>query len=356
MTETSKVDRAEAMHSPEALKALYRDLAVFERPNLRRAVWQLCNTFLPYFALWGLMIYTRTHGYPYWITFALGVLTTPFWVRIFIVFHDCGHGSYFKSTWANRILGHIAGVLTFAPHEDWRRIHNAHHATSGDLDRRPYGDVWTLTVAEYRALPAHMRLAYRFYRNPIVLFVLGPALVMLIVQRFWQPGARNRERVSVMVTNVGVLGIILAAHYSIGLRTYWSIQAPIVMMAGAVGLWLVYVQHQFDGAHWARHEDWSWVQAALQGSSYYKLPGWLQWCTGNIGIHHIHHLRPRIPNYNLQPCFDAVPLMQQVTPMTLRDSLRCASLNLWDEEQGRLVSFSELRQLSGSARDNAAAS
>ncbi len=333
------------MLSQEAIKAMYRDLSEFERPDRRKAIWQVCNSFLPYFAMWALMIYTATQGYSYWITLSIGILTTPFWVRMFIIFHDCCHGSFFNSHKANRFFGYLAGVLTFTPYEDWQRSHAGHHATSGNLDRRGLGDIWTATVAEYRALPWHKRAFYRLYRNPFVMFGVGPSVIMLGLQRLWHPGARKRERVSVMITNASILAIMVAAYLTFGIGSYIAIQLPIVLLAGAVGVWLFYVQHQFDGADWVRHDEWDQVRAALQGSSYYKLPSWLQWCTGNIGLHHIHHLRPGIPNYNLQQCYDETPLMQSVTPLTLRRSLRSVRQNLWDEKQGRLVSFGELRSL-----------
>lgn len=313
------------------------------KPDLQKAIWQLINTFVPYIALWGLMIFTIQQGYSYWITLALALVAAGIWARTFIFFHDCGHGSFFASRQANRILGYISGILTFTPYEDWRRAHAVHHATAGDLDRRGVGDVWTLTVAEYLSSSKRIRFAYRVYRNPFIMFGLGPTIIFLIAQRFPHKGARKRERDSVIITNLAILTILVLASVTIGIRTYLLIQIPIMLIAGAVGVWLFYVQHQFEGVYWARHEDWDPVKAALGGSSYYKLPKVLQWFTGNIGLHHIHHLRPLVPNYNLQKCYDEVPAMQSVEPVTLRSSLNSLWLKLWDEDHQKMISFRTLK-------------
>lgn len=330
----------------EPLRALYRDLSKFEIASKWRAIGQLCNTLLPYFLLWGLAIFTVIEGHSYWITLGLALLAVPLAARTFIIFHDCCHGSFLKSPRANRFFGYLCGILMFTPYEDWQREHAAHHAHSGNLDRRGMGDIWTATVEEYRALPWHRRVLYRLYRNPLVMFGLGPLIVMVIVPRFWHRGARARERVSVVLTNLALLGILVTAWFTMGIGTYLAIQLPIIFVSGALGLWLFYVQHQFEGADWARHDEWDAVRSALQGSSYYKLPRILQWCTGNIGLHHVHHLRPGIPNYNLQRCCEETPLLRQVTPLTLRKSLSSVRLNLWDEREERLVSFGELKALS----------
>jgi omega-6 fatty acid desaturase (delta-12 desaturase) len=313
------------------------------QPDLQKAIWQLINTFVPYIALWGLMIFTIQQGYSYWITLALALVAAGIWARTFIFFHDCGHGSFFASRQANRILGYISGILTFTPYEDWRRAHAVHHATAGDLDRRGVGDVWTMTVAEYLSSSKRIRFAYRVYRNPFIMFGLGPTIIFLIAQRFPHKGARKRERDSVIITNLAILIILVLASVTIGIRTYLLIQIPIMLIAGAVGVWLFYVQHQFEGVYWARHEDWDPVKAALGGSSYYKLPKVLQWFTGNIGLHHIHHLRPLVPNYNLQKCYDEVPAMQSVEPVTLRSSLNSLWLKLWDEDHQKMISFRTLK-------------
>jgi len=260
-------------------------------------------------------------------------------VRIFIFFHDCCHNSFFASHRANTVLGYIAGILTFTPFDDWRRTHGVHHASAGDLDRRGVGDVWTLTVNEYRQASGWKRLAYRFFRNP--LFMLGPVSVVLVlvVQRFPSKGAKKKQIYSVLLTNVAILAILGLAGATIGLPAYVMIQLPILLIAWAAGMWLFYIQHQFEGVYWARHEKVDTLLVALNGSSYYRLPPLLQWFTGNIGLHHIHHLRPRIPNYNLQQCYDETPSLQAVTPLSIRRSLKSLWMNLWDEEQQKLVSF-----------------
>lgn len=324
----------------------YRALSRYEKPNHLKAIWQLLDTFIPYIALWILMICMIRHGVSYWLTLPLIVVAAGLLVRIFIFFHDCGHGSFFASRKANQIVGYISGVLTFTPYEDWRHQHAEHHATASDLDHRGTGDIWTLTVEEYLAASTWKKLTYRFFRNPFVLFVLGPPILFLIAHRIPRKEDKKRERRSVHYTNLAILGILVIASVTIGLRTYLLIQLPIMAVAGAIGVWMFYVQHQFEKDYWARHEDWDPVRAALDGSSYYKLPKVLQWFTGNIGLHHIHHLRPRIPNYNLQKCLDEIPALQAVEPLTLRRSLKSICLNLWDEANGRMVSFRSIARRS----------
>ena len=320
-----------------------RALSQYERPNLRKATWHLVNTFVPYVVLWALMAHLVRNGHPYWLTLALAVVAAGFLIRIFIFCHDCGHGSFFVSRRANRIVGYLTGILTCTPYEDWRHAHAAHHATAGDLDRRGVGDVWTLTVAEYLAAPKLTRLAYRLIRNRFVLLGLAPGCLSLITQRFPHRGAGRRERASVIITNAAVLAIMALATLTIGLGTFVLVQLPIMLIAGTVGVWLFYVQHQYEGVYWARHADWDPMRAALEGSSHYKLPRVLQWATGNIGLHHIHHIRPRIPNYNLQQCYDDLPAMRAVTPLTIRGSLKSLRMNLWDEDAQKLVSFRSVR-------------
>ncbi len=329
----------------------YPGLARYERPSVARSTWQLVNTVLPYLALWYVMIRTIQLGYSYWLTLALAVPAAAFMVRIFIFFHDCGHGSFFASDRANVIVGYVTGILTFTPFHAWRHAHNVHHATAGNLDRRGVGDVWTMTVAEYQAASRRQRLAYRLIRNPLVLFGIGPSFMFLIARRFPTMGGKRSHNMSVYFTNAILLVLVVTAAFTIGLRTYLLVQLPIMVIGGAVGVWLFYVQHQFLGAYWARQAEWDPMKAAMQGSSYYRLPALLRWATGNIGLHHIHHLRPRIPNYYLQRCYDQVPAVQSVTPLTLWASFKCVWLNLWDEQQQQLVSF---RSLEAAAQRGAA--
>lgn len=323
----------------------YQATARYEQPDLQKAVWQLLDTFIPYVILWGLMIYTVRTAYSYWTTLALVLIAGVLLVRIFIFFHDCCHGSFFASQQANRILGYISGILTFTPYEDWRRNHAIHHSTVGDLDRRGTGDISILTVDEFISAPGRKRFIYRLYRNPVVMFGLGPAFMFLFRFRFSSKGARKHERFSVIFTNLAILVIIGIASATIGLRAYIIIQLPVILIAGAIGLWLFYIQHDFEGVYWARHEKWDQIRASLEGCSYYKLPRMLRWITGNIGLHHIHHIRPRIPNYNLQPCYNEVPALQEIIPLTFCKSLKTPWLNLWDEKQNKLVSFRSLKTL-----------
>ncbi len=261
-------------------------------------------------------------------------------VRIFIILHDCGHGSFFRSQRANHLLGFLSGVLTFTPFLQWRYKHALHHATSSDLDHRGTGDIWTLTVQEYIDAPRLKRLVYRLFRNPIVLFVLAPLYLFLIHQRFVSSGVGQRERRGVHWTNGAIL-----ASLTIGIKAYLLIQLPVTMVTGMVGLWLFYVQHQFDGVYWERRKDWGFAKAGLEGSSFYKLPRFLQWFTGNIGFHHIHHLNPGIPNYNLEKCHGEAPIFQQVKAITLWSSMKSMSYRLWDEQRRKLVGYSRLRDI-----------
>jgi omega-6 fatty acid desaturase (delta-12 desaturase) len=323
--------------------AWYWSAAKYGEPNPWKSSWQILNTLGPYTLLWALMIFTVQREYPYWITLAVAVPAAGILVRIFILFHDCCHGSFFASRRANTILGCIAGVLTFTAFEDWRHKHNRHHATAGDLDRRGVGDIWTLTTEEYVAAPLPTRLAYRFYRNPFILLGPGAALLFLFLNRFPTQGAGKRERRSVFYTNLALLFIVGVSNWTIGLTTYLLIQLPIIVIAGSVGLWLFYIQHQFETVYWVRHDSWDPMRVALEGSSYFKLPKILQWFTGNIGLHHIHHVRPSIPNYNLQQCQDDVPAFRAVKPITLKTSFRSLRLSLCDVKNQQLVCFRSLR-------------
>ena len=328
-----------------AKPAWFQTTAKYGHANLRRSLRQLLDTFVPYYVLCALMIHTVQRGYPYWITLVLALVAGGILVRVFILFHDCCHGSFFASRRANTILGYVSGILTFTPYEDWRYAHNIHHATAGDLDRRGIGDIKTMTTAEYLAAPLRRRLAYRIYRNPFVLFGPGAALLFLCFQRFTTKGAGKTERRSVFLTNVALLVIVGTASLTIGFQTYLLIQLPIILIAGSLGLWLFYIQHQFESVYWAHNESWDPMKVALEGSSYFKLPKILQWFSGNIGLHHIHHVRPSIPNYHLQQCYDDMPAFQAVVPLTILTSVKSLRLSLYDEEQKKLVSFRSLAAL-----------
>jgi len=316
-------------------------VARYQEPSAPRAVWQIVNTLVPYALLWYLMYLSLAVSW--WITVPLAILAGAFLVRVFIIFHDCGHGSFFKSRLANDVWGFLCGILTFTPYYHWRWEHSLHHATSGDLDRRGTGDVWTLTVQEYLESSRGRRFAYRLARNPIVLFVLAPFFLFLIRHRFPVAKASRRERYSVYWMNLAILGMAAGMTAIFGLKAYLLIQLTTMMVAGSAGVWLFYVQHQFEGVYWERRDEWDYAAAALQGSSFYKLPRVLQWFSGNIGFHHIHHLSPRIPNYNLEKCHNADPLFQQVKAITLFSSFKSFAFRLWDEKRRQLVGYRHLK-------------
>lgn len=331
-------------NKPASKKSSWRQaVAKYEHPDLRRSVWQAVNSFVPYLVLW--YVTYRSLEMSSWLTLALSVLAAGFLTRIFIIFHDCGHGAFFRSQKANDIMGFITGVLTFTPYHGWRHEHAVHHATAGDLDRRGVGDIWTLTVKEYVALSPKGRLRYRLYRHPLVMFLVGPLFIFLIRQRVPSRTASKRERHSVYWANLAIFGILALMSVTIGIKAFVLVQLPIFVIASAVGVWLFYVQHQYEGVYWERREDWDYVSVALEGSSFYKLPKVLQWFTGNIGFHHVHHLSPRIPNYYLEKCHNENPMFQEVKSITLLASVESLTFRLWDEEQRKLVGFGHLKTL-----------
>jgi omega-6 fatty acid desaturase (delta-12 desaturase) len=325
-------------------------VAEFQQSSTKRAVWQLVNTLVPYTALWVLMYHFLSVSW--WIVVPLAMLAGALLVRVFIIFHDCGHGSFFASRRANDIVGFITGLLTFTPYYQWRWEHSLHHATTGDLDRRGIGDVWTMTVQEYLESSRWKRFAYKLARNPVILFLIAPFVLFVVIQRIPNNRADVRERRSVWHMNLALLGMIAALSSVFGLGTYLIIQAIVTGVAGIFGVWLFYIQHQFEDAYWERHDEWDYTAAALQGSSFYKLPRILQWFSGNIGFHHIHHLSSRIPNYNLERCHHSHPVFQQVKPITIRTSLKSLAFRLWDEKLNKLVGYRHMRQV---RREQAAA-
>jgi omega-6 fatty acid desaturase (delta-12 desaturase) len=317
-------------------------LQTYARPDRRKAILQILDTLVPYVVLYALMVVLVREGFSYWLVLVVAVPTGAFFVRVFILFHDCCHGSFFPSRKANRILGYVTGILTFTPFEQWRRSHARHHETVGDLDRRGVGDIWTLTVEEYRAAPRGKRILYRIVRNPFAILLLGPPIVFLIGQRYFHEDDRTPERRSVVITDVAIAAIVVVASLTFGLGTYLMVQLPVTMIAGGAGLWLFYVQHQFEGVYWARHDVWDRHRAAMEGSSFYRLPVVLRWFTGSIGFHHVHHVQQRIPNYALERCHRNTPALQTVTPLTLFGSFRCARLHLWDEARQELAGYQAL--------------
>jgi acyl-lipid omega-6 desaturase (Delta-12 desaturase) len=318
-------------------------VAKYQRSDVRRSIWQVINSFGPYVLLWYLMY--RSLDVSYWLTLVLALPAAGFLVRIFIISHDCGHGSFFASRYANDVVGTVSGFLAFIPYYEWRHNHAIHHATGSDLDNRGTGDVWLLTVDEYLALSRWSRFVYRFYRNPLVMFGIGPLFMFLISHRFTSKNSGQREKKSVYWTNAALAGVVGLFSITIGIIPFVKIMLPIIWIAGMSGVWLFYVQHQFEDSYWVRHSEWQFQFAALKGSSFYKLPKILQWFSGNIGFHHIHHLSPRIPNYFLNKCHRESPLFQSVKPLTLLKSFRSLAVRLWDEQHQRYVSFRYLKQV-----------
>jgi acyl-lipid omega-6 desaturase (Delta-12 desaturase) len=314
-------------------------LARYARPDLGRSVVDIATSVLPYLALSVLMYLALDVSYV--LVLAISIPAAGFLVRTYIVFHDCTHGSFLPSKRANTWIGRTLGLLVFSPFSSWRHHHAVHHATAGDLDRRGVGDVPTLTVAEYRAKSWKARLLYRLFRHPLVMFGIGPTIAMVVLPRIVSRSARPRIRHSQSATNVALVVLIGGLCWLIGWQEYLLVQTPTVLLAGAAGVWLFYVQHQFEDVYWESNESWSYADAALKGSSYLKLPRVLQFFSGNIGLHHVHHLNARIPNYNLQRAHDENPIFHDVPTLSLRDGLRTARLKLWDEERRRLVTFTE---------------
>jgi omega-6 fatty acid desaturase (delta-12 desaturase) len=317
-------------------------VAKYQTPNLRRSLWQMANTHIPYIIVWIIMI--QTLKISYWLTLPFIFLAAGLLVRNFIIFHDCGHNSFFASRRANDIVGFITGVMSFTPYFAWRHLHALHHASSGDLDRRGNGDIWMMTVKEFLAATPRERLIYRLYRQPFIQFIVSPLFLFLVVYRFPLTNKRERERRSVHYTNLALLVATIVMSLLIGFKAFAILQLSVLVIATISGVWLFYVQHQYEGVYWEKHESWDYARAAVEGSSFYNLPRVLHWFTGNIGYHHIHHLSPRIPNYNLEACHREVTMFE-VKSITLWESLGCIKYRLWDEENAQLIGFGELKEL-----------
>jgi omega-6 fatty acid desaturase (delta-12 desaturase) len=316
-------------------------LAPYTQPSTRRGLLDLATSALPYVVLVGAMYVLMQ--FSDLLVLALAVPAAGFLLRTFIVFHDCAHGSFLPSRTANKYVGMACAFLVFSPFGSWRHEHAVHHATAGDLDHRGKGDVETLTVAEYRARSGRGRLGYRFLRNPLVMLALGPLWALMLQPRLIPAWARRRYWREIVVTNVAIVAALGGLVVLVGWSAVLLVQLPCALLAGAVGIWLFYVQHQFEGVYWQRHDGWRYADSALRGSSYLKLPRILQFFTGNIGLHHVHHMSPRIPNYNLQRAHDDNPVFQASPTLSLWDGIRALRLKLYDEQLGRLVGFSAVR-------------
>jgi len=310
-------------------------------PETWRSLWQVFNSVFPFFVMWYLMYRSLEIGY--WLTLILAVFAGGFMTRMFIIFHDCCHGSFLRTMKANDRLGLVLGVLVLTPFYQWKHSHAIHHATAADLDRRGIGDVYTMTVEEYLAAPWYRKVGYRIMRSPIILFTVGSFLVFTVTHRFWEKEAGKRERSSVIWTNIAIAAVAGWLILEIGWVAFLLVEVPILLITCGAGVWLFYVQHNFDPTYWERHAEWEFFNAGMDGSSFYKLPKILQWFTGNIGFHHIHHLSPRIPNYKLEECHNENPVFQ-IEPLTFRKSLKSLFFRLWDEKEKSLVGWGALKK------------
>ncbi len=328
--------------SKHNLQRLQQAITKFQRPVRLKSIWQLLNTLIPFLLLWYAGLYALEHS-P-WLTIPVVILLAGFLVRIFIISHDCGHGSFFRSKRANDFWGRVTGVLTLTPYSRWRASHARHHGTSGNLDKRGEGDIWMLTLKEYLKAPRSERIKYRLYRNPLVMFLLGPLSIIFVDNRIAGKGANRRDRMSVYTTNLAIAAIGGAVALLVGWKEFLTILLPSLFLAHVVGVWLFYVQHQFEGVYWRRNKEWDFMSAALEGGSFYKLPGILRWFTGSIGYHHLHHLNSRIPNYRLAHCQQSLPTLKRSKPIGLRASLKSLTYRLWDEDSGQLISFRDAKQ------------
>ena len=317
----------------------------YEEPSPVRSTWQLVTTLSLYLITWLLIYLNFKNEGPWYLYLPLIILGVGLLMRIFIIFHDCGHNSFSKSGEVNKWVGFITGTLAFTPFKHWTWEHSVHHATVGDIDRRGIGDVWTLMVDEYLALSRLQRLGYRIWRHPLFLFGFAPSYIFFVRERFPAKNASPAQKRAVMFTNLALLCMLCSGCMIFGSFFYILIQMLIMSVAATLGVWLFYVQHQFEGVYWERHENWEYTSAALDGSSYYKLPKILQWFTGNIGFHHLHHLSTKIPNYYLEACHNSHPAFTKVKELTLLGSLKCMNVRLWDESEKALIGWRRLREI-----------
>lgn len=332
---------------PEASNLIRKDwlktLAKYRAPSYPRSLFELGVTGLPFVALWGAAWWALSISY--WLAFGISVAAGLFLLRLFLIQHDCGHGAFFRTKWANDWVGRTLGVFTLTPYDVWARSHAIHHGTAGNLSKRGTGDVDTLTVREYLALPKRRQVLYRLYRHPLVMFGLGPAYIYFVRNRLPLGFMRSGSRywISAMGTNVVTALLVALAIYAVGAGPFLLVYLPTTLLAASIGVWLFYVQHQFEDTFWAEAENWSLNDAALAGSSHLDLPPGLRWITANIGIHHVHHFSSRIPYYRLPAVLRDYPELANVRRLTFLQSFGCLKLRLWDEQKQRLVPFSALR-------------
>lgn len=326
---------------PEWMEIISR----YNKPDNIKSWWQIINSVGAYLLMWVVMIWSLKISY--WLTLALSVPAAGFLVRTFIIFHDCGHGSFFRSKQMNTIVGVISGLLVFTPYHRWHRDHHLHHLTVGNLEKRGTGDVMTLTVEEYDKMSRWQRFVYRLYRHPIFLIGIAPMLLFVVLHRLPKKYMSVREHLYVQLTNLALIAMVVVMGLTIGWKAYLMIQLPVLYLATVHGVWLFYIQHQYRHVIWSDTSSWDYKTMALEGSSFFKLPSVLNWFTGNIGYHHIHHLSPLIPNYNLKRCNDDNPVLSQAKPVTFWSAFESLMLRLWDEKRGLLISFRE-RKMAGS--------
>ena len=324
-------------NSPIDDRSWQKVIMKYNKPDLRKSIWQICNSIVPYIIMWYLMY--KSLVYSYWFTLLLSVIASGFLIRIFIIFHDCGHRSSFKSKRANNIIGIIMGIITFTPFFKWHHQHWIHHATSGNLDKRGIGDVWTMTVKEYLKSSRWERFLYRSFRNPFIMFTLGPVLVVFVQNRVTKKQMTRLEKRNYYFTNIILLLMAASISLVVGVKAYLLIQLPVLLISHSIGIWLFYIQHQYDDVTWERDNKWNYKSSAFSGSSFLKLPVVFQWFTGNIGFHHVHHLSSKIPNYNLAKCHYDNEIFKEVKPIILFSTFKALKLGLWDEANRQMISF-----------------
>jgi len=326
--------------TPQSWQAI---VSKYNKPRLSRSIWQLINSLGAYILLWVIMV--QTLKVSFWITLPLIILASGLLVRVFIIFHDCGHGSFFQSKKLNTVVGKICGIMAFTPYVGWTDNHRIHHQTVGNLDKRGVGDVWTLTVKEYQEMKPGKRFIYRLFRHPIMMLFIGGPIWMVFASRFSTRDQSWKQRLDVYITNLIIAVLAIGASMLIGWREFLIIQAPVIYLATIAGIYLFYLQHQYDDVYWCRNEEWDYKKMAMDGSSFFNLPVILRWFSGNIGYHHIHHLGPTIPNYNLVKCHKQNPSLQNVKSISLFQSFHSLKLRLWDEAGQKIITFREMKAM-----------
>lgn len=334
--------------SREKTAQLRKFVAPFEKADVKASVRQLANTIPPFILAWFLAY--QALDVSIWLTIALSTVAAAFVIRTFIIFHDCTHGSFFKNKKANAVVGTITGIMTLFAYEKWKREHSIHHASSGNLDKRGVGDIWVMTIEEYVEASKWERFKYRMYRNPLVMFGFGPLFLVLISSRFNRKDARKKERNNTYLINISLVVIYSLLIWAIGWQAFLIVQGTTMFIAGAFGIWLFYVQHTFEDSYFEDENEWDYVKAAVEGSSYYQLPKVLQWVTGNIGFHHVHHLSPRVPNYNLEKAHESTPPLQQATTINIKSSLKSLRYKLYDAPNKTFVTFGDIKHLLGNSK------